>query len=82
MLIATGLYLIALFLITLFTDVIFGINAQSLAYAPLTLALLVLLYCAMVEKRRDFLRQWYASSPMIVPGLLFLAGLAAALPNA
>ncbi|MFP4249686.1 MAG: O-antigen ligase family protein, partial [Armatimonadota bacterium] len=30
----------------------------------------------------DFLRQWYASSPMIVPGLLFLAGLAAALPNA
>ncbi len=80
--IATGLYLIALFLITLFTDVIFGINAQSLAYAPLTVALLVLLYCAMVERRRDFLRQWYTSSPMIVPGLLFLAGLAAALPHA
>jgi O-antigen ligase len=80
--IATGLYLIALFLITLFTDVVFGINAQSLAYAPLTLALLVLLYVAMVGERRDFLRRYYTSSPMIVPGLLFLAGLAMALPQA
>lgn len=82
MLIATGLYLIALFLITLFSDVIFGINAQSLAYAPLTLALVVLLYFAMAGERRDFLQRWYASGPMIGPGLLFLAGLAMALPRA
>lgn len=82
MLIATVLYLIALFLITLFTDVVFGINAQSLAYVPLTLALLVLSYVAMAGEQRDFLRRWYTSSPMIVPGLLFLAGLAMALPHA
>lgn len=82
MLIATGLYVTALFLITLFTDVIFGVNAQSLAYAPLTLALFVLLYRAMAGGRSDFLRRWYTAAPMMAPGLLFLAGLAAALPQA
>ena len=82
MTIATALYLAALLLITLFTDVIFGVNAQSLAYAPLTLALLILLYSAMAGERPDFLRAWYSSSPLIVPGLLFLAGLAAAMPHA
>lgn len=79
---ATGLYLVALFLITLFTDVIFGLNAQSLAYVPLTLALLILIYRALAGERPDFLHAWYGSSPMIVPGLLFLAGLALALPQA
>ncbi len=82
MVIATGLYLIALLLITLFTDVIFGLNAQSLAYGPLALALLVLLYVALTEGPRDFLHRWYTSSPMAAAGLLFLAGLAAAMPNA
>lgn len=80
--VATGLYLVALFLIALFTDAIFGINAQSLAYAPLTLALIVLLYRALTAGPRDFLRRWYSSSPTIVPGLLFLAGLAISLPGA
>jgi O-antigen ligase len=79
---ATGLYLISLLLITLFTDVVFGVNAQSLAYVPLTLALIVLVYAAMAGEQRDFLGRWYTSSPMIVPGLLFLAGLALALPHA
>jgi len=90
MAIATALYLAALLLITLFTDVNFSVvgqasspvNAQSLAYAPLTLALLVLIYCAMAGERPGFLHAWYTSSPLIVPGLLFLAGLAAALPHA
>ena len=80
--IATGLYLVALFLITLFTDAIFGVNAQSLAYVPLTLALVVLVYRAMAGEKPDFLRAWYSAGPMIVPGLLFLAGLAAAMPHA
>ncbi len=82
MIIATGLYLVALFLITLFTEAAFGIHAQSLAYGPLTLALLVLVYTALTAGPRSFLRRWYTSSPMLVPGLLFLAGLAASIPNA
>lgn len=82
MAIVTALYLVALLLITLFTDVIFGLNAQSLAYAPLTLALLVLLYLALTDRPRDFLQRWYVSSPLMAVGLLFLAGLAASLPNA
>lgn len=82
MAIVTGLYLVALLLITLFTDVIFGVNAQSLAYGPLTLALLVLLYLALTDRPRDFLYQWYTSSPLMAVGLLFLAGLAASLPRA
>ena len=82
MFVATGLYLLALLLITLFSDVLFGVNAQSLAYAPLTLALIVLAYTAMAGERPGFLHRWYTSSPLIVAGLLFLAGLAAALPLA
>ncbi len=82
MLLATGLYLVGLLLITLFTDVIFGINAQSLAYVPLSLALVALVTWAMLGARPGFLRRWYTTSPTIVPGLLFLAGLAAALPHA
>ncbi|MGD9497000.1 MAG: O-antigen ligase family protein [Armatimonadota bacterium] len=82
MAIATGLYLAALVLITLFTDVIFGVSAQSLAYGPISLALVVLLYLGMTDRPRDFLDRWYSSSPLAAAGLLFLAGLAAALPNA
>ncbi len=77
-----ALYLVALLLITLFTDVVFGLNAQSLAYGPLTLALLVLVYLALTDGPRDFLHRWYVSSPIMAPGLLFLAGLAASMPNA
>lgn len=79
---AVALYLVALLLITLFTDVIFGINAQSLAYGPVTLALLVLLYLALTDGPHDFIARWYTSSPMLPAGLLFLAGLAASMPNA
>jgi len=79
---ATVLYLVALLLITLFSDVIFGVSAQSLAYGPLALALLALVYPALTDGPQDFLHRWYASSPMMAAGLLFLAGLAASMPNA
>ncbi len=78
----TALYLVALLLITLFSDVIFGMSAQSLAYGPLALALLALVYLALTDGPQDFLHRWYASSPMMAAGLLFLAGLAASMPNA
>jgi O-antigen ligase len=79
---ATALYLVALFLITLFTEAIFGINAQSLAYVPISLALIALLLHATAAGKRDIIGRWYTSSPLFAPGLLFLAGLAAALPQA
>lgn len=82
MVVATGLYLVALLLITLFTDAIFGVNAQSLAYAPLALCLMVLVYLALVRGPRDFIQRWWTSSPMMAAGLLFLGGLAASMPNA
>lgn len=82
MIVATGLYLFALLLITLFSDVVFGVNAQSLAYGPLALSLLVLIYLALVDGPPDFISRWWTSSPMTVVGLLFVAGIAASLPMA
>lgn len=82
MIIASLLYLVALFLIVLFTGAVFGVSAQSLAYVPLTLALVVLLHRGLTTGPRDFLRLWYSSSPTIIPALLFLAGLAASMPQA
>jgi len=79
---ATALYLAGVFLFILFTDAIFGISGQSLAYAPLTAALLVLVVVALVAGPRDFLGRWYIASPMLVPGLLFITGLVISLPNA
>ncbi len=82
MLVATGLYLIGVFLFTLFTRAFFGISGQSLAYAPLSAALLVLIYLGLTRGPRNFIQRWYVSSPTIVPGVLFLTGLAISLPNA
>lgn len=82
MLLATGLYLIGVFLFTLFTRAFFGVSGQSLAYGPLSAALLVLICLALTRGPRNFLQRWYVTSPSVVPGLLFMAGLAISLPNA
>jgi len=82
MLLATGLYLAGVFLFTLFTRAFFGVSGQSLAYGPLSAALLVLVYLGLTRGPRNFLEQWYTTSPTIVPGFLFLTGLAISVPNA
>jgi O-antigen ligase len=82
MLLATGLYLTGVFLFTLFTRAFFGVSGQSLAYGPLSAALLVLVYLGLTRGPRNFLEQWYTTSPTIVPGFLFLTGLAISVPNA
>jgi O-antigen ligase len=79
---ATGLYLTGVFLFILFTDALVGISGQSLAYGPLSAALLVLVLLGATRGPRNFLQQWYVENPMSLAGLLFLLGLAISLPNA
>lgn len=79
---ATGLYLTGVFLFILFTDALVGISGQSLAYGPLSAALLVLVLSGATRGPRNFLQQWYVENPMTLAGLLFLLGLAISLPNA
>ncbi len=78
---ATALYLVGIFLFILFTDALAGISGQSLAYGPLTAAMLVLVLVAMASGPRNFLQRWYVESPISAAGLLFLLGLAISLPN-
>jgi len=82
MALATWLYVSGVMLFILFTDALFGVSGQSLAYGPLTAALVVLLLQGMTRGPRNFLQLWYVSGPMMLPGALFLTGLAISMPNA
>ncbi len=82
MVLATGLYLLGVFLFIMVTPATAGVAGQSLAYVPISAAMLVLIHLGLTKRPGNFVQQWYVNSPTIAPGLLFLAGLIISLPNA
>ena len=82
MLLATVLYLLGVFLFIVVTPATGGMAGQTLAYVPMSAAMLVLIYLGLTKGPRNFVQEWYVSSPTIVPGILFLMGLTISLPNA